>query len=191
MIIFQSKIGTFKFKSNPSLVYTQSFLKVFRVCVYAQRSLYALTYYMLACPSILHYLDYTITWIKKSFSKVVMWLQGMWFNYEEKIYKAQSNSWRLVEHNFSFQITSIPLTLHNKAQIALLLLLLFFLHFVFFLLLFKTIFFFNFFFSLGLFEQSTFLFSLKFPTMYAHLGTPPHLFLSFFPKNHNKYVKLH
>ena len=26
--MFQSKVGTFKFKSNPSLVYTQSFLKV-------------------------------------------------------------------------------------------------------------------------------------------------------------------
>ena len=59
--MFQSKVGTFKFKSNPSLVYTQSFLKVFRVYVYAQRSLYALTYHMLAYPPILHYLDYTIT----------------------------------------------------------------------------------------------------------------------------------
>ena len=61
MIMFQSKVSKFKFKSNPSLVYTQSFLKVFRVCVYAQKSLYALTYYVLACPSILHYLNHAIT----------------------------------------------------------------------------------------------------------------------------------
>ena len=59
--MFQSKVGTFKFKSNPSLVYTQSFLKVFKVCVYAEKSLYALIYHMLTCPSILHYLDYTVT----------------------------------------------------------------------------------------------------------------------------------
>ena len=30
MIMFQSKVGKFKFKSNPSLVYTQFFLKVFK-----------------------------------------------------------------------------------------------------------------------------------------------------------------
>ena len=48
------------------------------------------------------------------------------------------------------------------------------------------IFFLHSFFSLGLFKYSTFLF-LKFPTMYIHLGTPLHLFLSFLLKNHNKY----
>ena len=61
MIMFQSKVGTFKFKSNPSPVYTQSFSKCLKFGVYTHRSLYALTYYMLACSPIFHYIDYTIT----------------------------------------------------------------------------------------------------------------------------------
>ena len=61
MIMFQSKVGTFKFKSNPSPVYTQFFSKYLRFGVYTLKSFYALTYYMPACPPILHYLDYTIT----------------------------------------------------------------------------------------------------------------------------------
>ena len=61
MIMFQSKVGTFKFKSNPHQYTLNLFSKCLRFCVYTQRSLYALTYHMLACPPILHYLDYTIT----------------------------------------------------------------------------------------------------------------------------------
>ena len=61
MIMFQSKVGKFKFKSNPSPGYTHSCLKLFRVWCLAHRSFYALNYHMLACPPILHYLDYTIT----------------------------------------------------------------------------------------------------------------------------------
>ena len=74
MIMFQSKIGKFKFKSNLSPVYTQSFLKVFKArCLHLKISLYTnLPYaYLFTYPPLLRLHNYMN---QKVFSKVVMGL---------------------------------------------------------------------------------------------------------------------
>ena len=142
---------------------------------------------MLACPPILHYLDYIITWIKRSFRKVVMGLQGKWFKYEKKIYKAQSNFLKTSgAQNFSFLITSIPLNLHNKAPIALLLSFLFL--FFSLLLLFKTIllYFFNFFFHIWSFWTIHFSFSQISNHVYSFRHTPT--LISFIPSQKSQQI---
>ena len=84
MIMFQSNVGSFKFKSYPSPVYTQSFLKVFKVWYLRSKIILCTNHHMFACPPILHYLYYTTTRIKRSFSKVVMGLQGKCFNMKKR-----------------------------------------------------------------------------------------------------------
>ena len=67
MVMFHSKISIFKFKSNFSQVFSQFALKGLSVVFKLKDLLMKTTYHKLACLPILHYLDYTNTWFKRSF----------------------------------------------------------------------------------------------------------------------------
>ena len=141
MIMFQSKVSKFKFKSNPSLVYTHSFLKVFKLqCLRSKISLCTNLPY--ACLSI-----YLPLLRSRNYMNQEVFQQGC--NGATRV-NGLTMKKRYIKHKvipkdqwstiFYFLITSIPLTLHNKTQIALPLPLLFYFFF-------KTIFF-TFFFHL-------------------------------------------
>ena len=59
--MFQSKVTNSSLNQIPHRYTLNLFSKCLGFGVYTQRPLYAQTYHMLACPPILHYLDYTIT----------------------------------------------------------------------------------------------------------------------------------
>ena len=122
MIMFQSKVGTFKFKSNPSL-YTQSFLKVFKVqCLHSK--IFLCTNLPYAClstyPPLLRSHNYKNQEVFQQGCNGATRVSGLTMKKRYIRHKViPKDQWSTI---FYFLITSIPLTLHNKTQIVLLLL---------------------------------------------------------------------